>query len=445
MHKTTNISITTIEAAIRVLAYNEYFWEGFQPHHKDKATVMSLADAPYTWTEKQAKLALAIVKRYHTLFQKYKIDLSNLLRNPVYEKPFRVIDYVKSVDVYYDDLHKKDMIALKFPYDEKLIRLIRCLKNTRTENLLPMSYDGETKKWSIPYTEVTCYFVTLIAIRYDFKILNTAMLDDYELIKKEKTMFKKPCVKLENKELRIENANDNLIEWWKEYQNKKVLHQFDVLKNLQIDSLIPKIDLTNNTLCERIALNMKTDLWIDRTQYSKVDLLKAMEDLDMFPALSPMSGVLEKFEHVIEFEQWYEAFDKLGYDKNDMAWGFTLEDPPDVENPQKQKDFYYAGESDYIYGKETMINEREIMQDRWFNLVLESKASKYIGTNTKIIIIRNRIPRTLIKSKIKPKCSFALQDTVFWPTSTESIKRMVDNLPKRLYYVSTKPSYETLI
>jgi hypothetical protein len=443
MRKTTNISISTIEAAIRVLAYNEYFWEGFQPHHKDKKTVISLADSPYTWTEKQAKLALAILKRYHTLFQKYQIDLSDLLNNPIYENPFRIIDFVKSVDVYVDEELKKEIIELKFPYDEKIIRLIRCLKNYKTESLLPMSYDGESKKWIIPYTEVTCYYVTLIAVRYDFKILNTVLLDDYEEIKKEKILYKTPCIKFENKELSIVNGNENLVDWWNEYQKKNILHQFDVIKNLQIDSLIPKIDLTDNKLSEKIALSMKTDLWIDRTKYSKVDFLKALEELDMFPAIAPMSGLLENFKQVTEFEEWYEAFDKIGYDKNEIAWGVKLEDPPSIDNRRDDKNFFFAGTADYVYGEKTPMADRELMEDRWFNIVLESKASRYVDENTKIIIIRNRIPRTLIKSKVKVKCSFALQDTVFWPTSSESIKRMVDNLPKRLYYVSTKPSFET--
>ena len=443
MHKTTNISIATIEAAIRILAYNEYFWEGFQPHHKDRKTVTSLAESPYTWTEKQAKLALAILKRYHTLFQKYKIDLSTLLNNPIYENPFRIIDYVKSINVYTDSELHKDFIELKFPYDEKIIKLIRCLKNIKTQSLLPMTYEGESKKWVLPYTEVTCYYATLIAVRYDFKILNTTLLDDYEEIKKEKLLYKNPYIKFKNKELCIINGNDNLSNWWKEYQKKNILHQFDVIKNLQIDSLIPKIDLTNNKLSEKIALSMQTDLWIDRTKYSKVDFLKALEELEMFPAMAPISGMLETFKQVTEIEKWYEAFDKIGYNKDEIAWGFTLEDPPDVQNPQKEKDFFYAGEANYIYGKDTLIADREMMQDRWFNIVLESKASKYIDKNTKIIIIRNRIPRTLIKSKVKIKCSFALQDTVFWPTSSDSIKRMVANLPKRLYYISTKPSFET--
>lgn len=443
MRKTTNISITTIEAAIRVLAYNDHFWEGFHSHHKDRSTVSSLADSPYTWTEKQAKLAVVILKRYHTLFQKYKIDLSDLLKNPIYESPFRVIDYVKSINVYPSEELQKDVIEIKFPYDEKIIKLVRCLKNNKTQNLLPMNYDGESKRWIIPYTEITCYYATLIAIRYDFKILNTVLLDDYEEIKNEKLSYKVPSIKFENNELSIVNSNENLTGWWKEYQKKNILHQFDVIKNLQIDSLIPKLDLTNNKLSEKIALSMKTDLWIDRSKYSKVEFLKTLEDLEMFPAVAPISGVLETFQQVTDIEAWYEAFDKIGYDKNEIAWGVKLEEPPSIDNRHDDKDFFFAGAADYVYGEKTPMADRELMEDRWFNIVLESKASRYVDENTKIIIIRNRIPRTLIKSKVKVKCSFALQDTVFWPTSSESIKRMVDNLPKRLYYVSTKPSFET--
>jgi hypothetical protein len=76
MVKTTHNSITTIEQAIQILAYNEHFWEDFKVHPMDRKTVTSLADAPYAWTEKQGRLALALLKRYHTLFQKYGIDLS---------------------------------------------------------------------------------------------------------------------------------------------------------------------------------------------------------------------------------------------------------------------------------------------------------------------------------------------------------------------------------
>ena len=159
MSKTTHNSITTIEQAVQILAYNEHFWEDFKVHPMDHKTVNSLADAPYAWTEKQGRLALALLKRYHTLFKKFNIDLSELLQNPVYKDPFRVIDHIKSVEQYQHE-DGRELIEIKFPYNEKLISLLRTLKNKKADGLVPMIYDGESKKWTIQYTELTCYYVT---------------------------------------------------------------------------------------------------------------------------------------------------------------------------------------------------------------------------------------------------------------------------------------------
>ena len=59
----------TINEALKILAYNDYFYQDplkshINPHHKDRETVTSLAEAQYPWTEKQAKLAVVILKRY---------------------------------------------------------------------------------------------------------------------------------------------------------------------------------------------------------------------------------------------------------------------------------------------------------------------------------------------------------------------------------------------
>jgi hypothetical protein len=441
MVKTTHNSITTIEQAIQILAYNEHLWEDFKVHPMDRKTVNSLAEAPYAWTEKQGRLALALLKRYHTLFQKYGVDLSALLENPVYRDPFRVIDYVKSVEQYQHE-DGRELIEIKFPYNEKLISLLRTLKNKKADKMVPAIYDGESKKWTLAYTELTCYYVTLIAVRYDFNIVTPHILEDFETVKKEKLAYRRPVIRLKDDAIVIDHANENLTEWWNNnYKNRKILHQFDVLKNLSITSAIPPVISEHSTLAEKIATSMNTNLWIDRNRYSKKDFLRALEELELFPAMVPMSGMIEKFDEVEEFESWYRAFEELGFSKNQIAWGLTLEEAPTVNKEQGDKESWYAGNTDYIYGKDTSQSDRELMQDRWNDLVLESKVSKYIDINTKLIIIRNRIPRTLMKSKVRLRCGFALQDTTYWPTNTETLSRVVDNLPKRLYYVSRKPGF----
>ena len=57
----------SINEALKILAYNDYFYgdplkSRIQAHHKDRETVTSLAEAQYPWTEKQAKLAVVILK-----------------------------------------------------------------------------------------------------------------------------------------------------------------------------------------------------------------------------------------------------------------------------------------------------------------------------------------------------------------------------------------------
>jgi hypothetical protein len=93
-----------------------------------------------------------------------------------------------------------------------------------------------------------------------------------------------------------------------------------VLKNLSITSLIPAPVAEQSTLVEKIATSMHTTLWIDRKQYSRADFLRSLEELDLFPAMVPMSGMLEQFKEVEDFEEWYRAFEELGYSHSQIAW-----------------------------------------------------------------------------------------------------------------------------
>jgi hypothetical protein len=239
-----------------------------------------------------------------------------------------VIDYVKSVEQYQHE-DGRELIEIKFPYNEKLISLLRTLKNKKADKMVPAIYDGESKKWTLSYTELTCYYVTLIAIRYDFKIVTPHILEDFEEIRKEKLSYRPPVIKLKDDRIIIDHANENLTDWWNNnYRDRSLLHQFDVLKNLSIPSVIPKPPSDNATLAEKIAMSMDTNLWIDSKQYSKKDFLMALKELDLFPAMAPMSGMIEKFDEIEEFEEWYRAFEEVGFRRSQVAWGLTLEDAP---------------------------------------------------------------------------------------------------------------------
>ena len=90
----------------------------------------------------------------------------------------------------------------------------------------------------------------------------------------------------------------------------------------------------------------------------------------------------------------------------------------------------------------TLLNNNRSQNffENLFELHQMSKQFKLINDNTKIVFVRNRIPRALIKSKVKPKASLVALGGGYYATGTDNLKRMLENLPKKLYYSDHQPS-----
>ena len=426
----------TINEALKILAYNDYFWADpitthIKPHRKDIETVKSLAESQYAWTEKQARLALVILKRYLTKFQAHGMEIKSLLDNPKYDNEFRVISFDKVIEKYTDD-DGVDKIELRFPYNKKVIQLIRCLKDHRDFPAGYSQYDGEAKKWTFLHTDVTAYYLTLIAARYDFKFTDDSLLKDYEIIKKEIIGHKQPSASLVGGEIIVSNAPESLQEYWQEnFKGKPALTQVDSLKNFAIAT--QGIDVKANTsLGHKIAHNQYHKLWIDSKAFSKKEVVKGLIELDCFPLIMPVSGDIHMEDDVREFWDWMNAFRSYGINLlNDCSWGF------DVKEPIYKKDLdRHNSDRTYLLDNQ---KSKEFFENL-FELHQMSKQFKLINDNTKIIFVRNRIPRALIKSKVKPKASLVALGGGYYATGTDNLKRMLENLPKKLYYSDHQPS-----
>ena len=425
----------TINDALKILAYNDYFWSDPQknhikPHPKDKATVTSLAESQYAWTEKQARLALVILKRYLTKFQAHGMDIKKLLDDPVYDNPFRVINFSKVIEKYTDE-NGVAKIELCFPYNKKIISLIRILKDQRNLPAGYYTYDGESKKWTFLQTDVTTYYLTLIAVRYDFKFVDETLLDDYDQIKKEIIGHRQPTARLIGGEIVLDNVSDSLQEYWnRNLRDKKPLVQVDALKNFEIKTNGIHVP-AETTLGYKIAHNNNHMLWIDKNTYSKNEVVKALIELDAFPLLVPVNGEVHTEEEVKEFWEWLKVLEAHGIDiLNQCSWGF------DLKEPIYKKDIDKFNERTYLIDshkpKEFFENLYELHQ--------MSKQFKFINEQTKILFVRNRIPRALIKSKIKIKASLITLGGGYYASGTDNLKRLLENLPKKLYYNNHQPS-----
>ena len=425
----------TINEALKILAYNDYFWSDPQknhikPHPKDKTTVTSLAESQYAWTEKQARLALVILKRYLTKFQAHGMDIKKLLDDPVYDNPFRVINFEKVIEKYTDE-NGVSKIELRFPYHKKIISLIRILKDQKNLPAGYYQYDGESKKWTFLQTDVTTYYLTLIAVRYDFKFVDETLLDDYDQIKKEIIGHRQPTARLIAGEIVLDNATNSLQEYWnKNLRDKKPLVQVDALKNFAIKTNGIHVP-AETTLGYKIAHNNNHMLWIDKNTYTKNEVVKALIELDAFPLLVPVNGDVNTEEEVKEFWEWLKVLEAHGIDiLKQCSWGF------DLKEPIYKKDIDQFNERTYLIDshkpKEFFENLYELHQ--------MSKQFKFINQETKILFVRNRIPRALIKSKIKIKASLITLGGGYYASGTDNLKRLLENLPKKLYYNNHQPS-----
>jgi hypothetical protein len=426
----------TINEALKILAYNDYFWSDaprahIKPHPKDYQTVRSLAESQYVWTEKQAKLALVILKRYLTKFQAHGMDIKKLLDNPVYEDDFRVISFDKVIEKYTDE-DNVDRIEMRFPYNKKVIQLIRCMKDKRDLPGMYALYDGEKKKWTFQHSDVTAYYLTLIAVRYNFKFMDDSLLDDYEEIKKQVIGFRQPTARLIEGEVVLNNAPESLQEYWNEnLKSKPALVQVDSLKNFNISTKGINVE-AETAIGHKIAHNHHHKLWIDSKGFSKNEVVKGLLELDCFPLMMPVSGDIHMEDDVKEFWEWMNAFKAHGIDiLNECSWGF------DIKEPMYEKDYAKQGND-----RVTLLNNTRSQEffENLFELHQMSKQFKLINNNTKIIFVRNRIPRALIKSKVKPKGSLVAIGGGYYATGTDNLKRMLENLPKKLYYSDHQPS-----
>jgi len=407
---TNKTMLKTVEEALEIVAYNDKLCP-----ESLKSKALSLALQESAWTEKQAKLAMHILKSSLSfvgehLGMEFALELNNLLQDPVYRNKFRKIDYNKILTL--EERGGVTVIYFKFPYNERIVKQLRCLKKKYGDFLMAL-FNDEEKAWMFDYSDVNLYWLTLLAIRHDFEIKDQRILDLFEKIRNKKRNYKKSIIEIKEDNIIFKNTSDTLRDNFNSTTaDMKFLCKIDFLKRYQLP-----IQHSHNlkTLSEKIAYSEKNDFFVSKKDYSKVEFLNAMHELNLFPAVCTGYGLVLSSD-LTEIYTWLLAFEKANITKNEICL---------------TPNFLTHRLREYDHDEQSDLLEK-IKQ-------LSSKYNAVPNKKTKIVFMGQSIATNIRPMFNKIQCSFNFTDISYYMSGSDFVNSVVENLPKRLYYSSKEP------
>lgn len=159
------------------------------------------------YTDKQSELAVKIVSKY----RKQLLQLSTPVVLPESLNQFRLgirtIDRTKSVTI------EDDQFVVKFPYDTKLIDLV---KKQLKEGQGSVLFDKDKKVWCLAQTESMLNWIMAVAPANEFTISNevTVLYDAMVAVEQQPYSIE---LQVQDGRLTISNAEDSLVDYVNEH------------------------------------------------------------------------------------------------------------------------------------------------------------------------------------------------------------------------------------
>jgi hypothetical protein len=173
----------------------------------DVKVIESLADQTgsnnQAYTDKQAKLAASLVDKYRKQLSKLPVPIIVPETLDKFRLGIRVMDRTRGIYIADDKLY------VRFPFDTKLIELMRVL-GKQGEGSAAFDYDN--KVWVLGLTEHHVNWVMAIAESYEFTVAEEVKELYRKILEIEQTPYKIELVEQDGK-FTITNAADSLIEY----------------------------------------------------------------------------------------------------------------------------------------------------------------------------------------------------------------------------------------
>ena len=319
------------------------------------------------FTEKQAILALKLVRRYaRQLSVALNKDVIPFIDSPEYKLPTRIINQSKTIVIKKIVGSNKKIISINFPYNEIVVNNIKVYKKllsqkSHTGNSINWNIDN--KSWDFDLREEHVSWINSNIVNESF-VVDESFVELVDQIEKVKNNIEGhvPMVIFEENKFRFVNVPPSVPQ-------PSSLDVVDVLVEARkygitiwsetIDAVLGKIDL-NPFLLKFLTSPNLTSLPEDREKLTMTDITSIVEC--SLPCLVVIPGGSE-LKHL---ELCYKLFQKYGISTEEMTVLFRLE-----------------GET----GKNTN------------SFIKENKLNNPISEKIKIVFISGKVPKPLVESK----------------------------------------------
>jgi len=221
-------------------------WHSVDATASDSFYNLIVNDKPFT--KKQANYLIKILQKYHSDSKNLGLDYSEALKNPIWKKEFREIDFAKKCFVELDESGYM-YVCFKFPY--KLIKEFE-------EEISCSIWDADRQLRSVYVYHINPVKTQEFLIKHQFEIDESfyEILSSWEEIwsNQEEILF--GC-SIENEQVELINPSGSALEYWSEKSNKILSNDLLLAKHMGYRL----IDTPKNTV-EIICSSEAKDFWI---------------------------------------------------------------------------------------------------------------------------------------------------------------------------------------
>jgi hypothetical protein len=371
----------------------------------DQRIATSLADQAYRenpFTEKQAVIALRLIKKYRRQFVNLGITtVDSLLDNPKYKYPFRVVDRRKTAEIFKEFETKKKFICLKFPYSQEVVDKIKSNYNAIQQS----KWDGDKKYWLLSLDEEN------IKLTINYLIPNGFELD--EELAEYVNQYTQVQNDIENYLPMLDKINGeyifkNIREKAKFGDLEQALQQarmyaIPVLSDTVIEDL-PTLNIDNELL--KIYVNTEVqNFFFNKNQYEKSKIVKIAKAWNTETVIFLNEGIDSSV-----LEDWILTLQACDVKLDDVAVLFR----------QKNED---SGED-------------------FNNLIKKYGLNKAVSENPKWIFLGSKYPKSLVKNKVHPSICICENKYV---TPHYTIKSAIKNSMINLFYGDHDPKEKDIV